>query len=92
MSNENRSLTGHLEILIGLTVTQMDDFVDGPAKYTVLDTQQTRPGSLPYLTVLSESGRIWRGVHLSEVVVDQESMEELRHRAARLAMRMTHAQ
>jgi len=82
MNNTNRPLTGHLEILIGLTVTQTLRGEDQPRKYTVLDSQQTRPDSMPYLTVLSESGLI-RRVHLSEVEVARESMEELRLRAHR---------
>jgi len=91
MPNENRPLTGHLEILIGLTVTQIHRGEDQPRKYTVLDSRQTHTDSLPYLTILSERGHI-RRVHLSEMDVDSRSMDELRLRASRLGMRVTHAQ
>jgi len=85
MPNENQPLTGHLEILIGLTVTQLHRGEDQPRKYTVLDTRRTHTDSLPYLTILSESGHI-RRVHLTEVDVDSRSMNELRCRAWRLGM------
>ena len=88
MPNENQPLTGHLEILIGLTVTQLHRGEDQPRKYTVLDTRRTHTDSLPYLTILSESGHI-RRVHLTEVDVDSSCLEELRLRASRLGMRGT---